>query len=105
MVIWYIQRGIRMPSDDRRLTDIREHMRWARTYALYWLVMCLVLFGGAYAIAEFTELAVELRVPLLLMVGTIIVVNAVWQAAGLTIIRLEQIVLPRAVERFGNRRS
>jgi hypothetical protein len=71
-------------------------MAWARTYGIYWLVMCLVVFGGAFAIADVIELAPEYRMPLFLMLGTIIVVNAVWQAAALTIIRLEEVVLPRS---------
>jgi hypothetical protein len=70
-------------------------MGWARTYAIYWLIMCLAVFGGAYAIAEMTNLSAELRSPLLIMLGTIIVVNAVWQAAGLAMVRLEEVVLPR----------
>jgi hypothetical protein len=85
-----------MARDERGLTQLREHMAWARTYGIYWLVMCLVVFGGAFAIADVIELAPEYRMPLFLMLGTIIVVNAVWQAAALTIIRLEEVVLPRS---------
>lgn len=82
-------------SKEDEIAVVRDHMGWARTYAIFWLVMCLVIFGAAHAIAEFIELSSELRAPLLLMLGTIIVVNVVWQAAGLMIIRLEKVVLPR----------
>ena len=85
-----------MPTDARRLTILREHMGWARTYAIYWFVMCLIVFGAAYAIAETIEVSPEKLAPFLIMLGTIIIVNAVWQAAGLLIIRLEEVVLPRA---------
>jgi len=85
-----------MARDDRGLTLLREHMAWARTYGIYWLAICLVIFGGAFAIADVIELAPEYRMPLFLMIWTIIVVNAVWQAAGLMIIRLEEVVLPRS---------
>lgn len=84
-----------MPIDEPRLTIIREHMGWARTYAIYWLVMCMVVFGAAYGIAEMIDISTELRAPLLVMLGTIIIVNAVWQAAGLMMVRLEQVILPR----------
>jgi hypothetical protein len=84
-----------MPANEQQVAIIREHMAWARTYAIYWLVMCLAVFGGAYAIAEMIEILPEHRAPLLIMLGTIIVVNAVWQAAGLLAVRLEQVVLPR----------
>lgn len=85
-----------MARDERGLAQLREHMAWARTYAVYWLVICLAVFGGAYAIADVIGLTVEMRMPLLFMIGTIIVVNAVWQAAALAIIRLEEVVLPRS---------
>ena len=84
-----------MARDERGVTLLREHMGWARTYAIYWFVMCLALFGGAYAIAEVIELTPELRGPLFIMVGTVIIVNAIWQAAALMMIRLEEVVLPR----------
>jgi hypothetical protein len=55
----------------------------------------MLIFGAADAIAEFTGLTAELRAPMFLMLGTIILVNVVWQAAGLLIVRLETVVLPR----------
>jgi hypothetical protein len=88
-----------MARDERGIASLREHMAWARTYAIYWLVVCLAVFGGAYAIAEVIGLAPELRTPLFIMVGTIIVVNTIWQAAALMMIRLQEVVLPR---RLGN---
>ena len=84
-----------MQRTPQQLQVVREHMGWARTYAIYWLIMCLGVFGAAYGIAEFTDFPAELRIPLLIMIGTILIVNAVWQAAGLAIIRLEEVVLPR----------
>ena len=85
-----------MARDEQRLALLSEHLGWARTYGIYRLIMCLAVFGGAYAVAEMIELSPEHLVPLLIMLGTIIVVNAVWQAAGLLVVRLEQVVLPRA---------
>ena len=85
-----------MARDERGLALLREHMTWARTYAIFWLVICLAVFGAAYAVADVIGLTTEFRIPLFLMIGTIIVVNAVWQAAGLMIIRLEEVVLPRS---------
>ena len=86
-----------MQTDDAKLAILRDHLGWARTYAIYWFTACLLFFGAAYGVAEFIELGPDQRVPLLIVVGTIIVVNAVWQAACLTIIRLEEVVLPRTL--------
>jgi hypothetical protein len=85
-----------MPRDEQKLALLSEHMGWARTYAIYWLITCLAVFGGAYAIADMIDISPENRGPLLIMLGTIIIVSAVWQAAGLLVVRLEQVVLPRA---------
>jgi hypothetical protein len=84
-----------MQRNEQQLANLRDHMGWARTYAIYWLVMCLAVLGGGYVMAELVGLTPDTRGPLLIVLGTIIVVNAVWQAAALTIIRLEEVVLPR----------
>lgn len=84
-----------MPEQDSRIAILREHVGWARTYAIFWFVLCLAVFAGAHFVADFIGLSPELRTPLFLMVGTIIVVNAIWQAAALSIVRLEEVVLPR----------
>ena len=74
---------------------VREHIRWARNHAIFWLVICLAVFGAAQALTDFMGLSAEMRTPLFFMIGTIIIVNAIWQAAGFLLIRLEKIVLPR----------
>lgn len=85
-----------MQRDDAKLAILRDHLAWARTYAVYWFLACLLFFGAAIAVAEFIGLSADQRVPLLIMIGTIIVVNAVWQAVCFMIIRLEEVVLPRS---------
>jgi dihydroxyacid dehydratase/phosphogluconate dehydratase len=42
---------------------LREHMGWARTYAVYWFMMCLLMFGVAYTVTEVIGLTAELRAP------------------------------------------
>ena len=54
-----------------------------------------VLFGGAYALAEIGEMSDANRTLMFVMLGTIIVTNAIWQAAGLALARLENLILPR----------
>ena len=81
-------------SKEDEMANLRGHIGWARTYGIFWFGMCLLIFGAAYAMADFIALGVELRALMFIMIGTIIIVNAVWQAAGLMIIRLEKVVLP-----------
>jgi hypothetical protein len=84
-----------MMPENGETTIVPEHIGWARNHAIFWLVIGLAIFGAAQAMAEFLDLAAEMRTPLFFMIGTIIIVNAIWQAAGFLLIRLEKIVLPR----------
>jgi hypothetical protein len=84
-----------MLSEPLRMANVREHNSWARQFALLWLALALAVFGGAWALAEATEMSDTNRILMFVMLGTIILTNAVWQAVGLALIRLENLILPR----------
>jgi len=77
------------------MANAREHNSWSRQLALFWLGLSLAVFGGAYALAEVSEMSDTNRTMMFIMLGTIILTNAVWQAAGLALTRLENLILPR----------
>ncbi|MGA6941162.1 MAG: hypothetical protein WBZ27_03970 [Pseudolabrys sp.] len=58
-------------------------------------MLSLVLFGGAYALAEIGDMSDANQTLMFVMLGTIVVTNAIWQAAGLALARLENLILPR----------
>ena len=58
-------------------------------------MLLLVLFGGAYALAKIGDMSDANRTLMFVMLGTIVVTNAIWQAAGLALARLENLILPR----------
>ncbi|MFY9786590.1 MAG: hypothetical protein WAO14_11190 [Pseudolabrys sp.] len=58
-------------------------------------MLLLVLFGGAYALAEIGDMSDANRTLMFVMLGTIVVTNAIWQAAWLALARLENLILPR----------
>ena len=66
-----------------------------RQFAKFWLALSLVVFGGAYALADASEMSNTNRTLMFVMLGTIILTNAIWQAAGLALTRLENLILPR----------
>ncbi len=39
-------------SETKRVANMREHISWSHKFALFWLALSLVFFGGAYALAE-----------------------------------------------------
>ena len=82
-------------SEAQRVANTREHLTWAYRFALFWLVLSLVIFGGAYALAELQEMSEATRTLMFVMLGTILVTSAVWQAVGLAIARLENFIIPR----------
>ena len=84
-----------MLSEPIRVANTREHMSWAHRFALFWLAISLAIFGGAYALAEIGEMPEASRSLMFIMLGTFIVTNAIWQAAGLALARLENLILPR----------
>jgi hypothetical protein len=54
----------------------------------------IALFGGAYALCELGTIATEERALLFIMLATILIINAVWQATALALARLETLILP-----------
>lgn len=58
-------------------------------------MLSLVLFGGAYALAEIGDMSDANRTLMFVMLGTIVVTNAISQAAWLALARLENLILPR----------
>lgn len=56
---------------------------------IYLACVGLVLFGGAYALAEIGDMSESSPTVMFVMLGAIIVTNAIWQAAGLALTRLE----------------
>jgi membrane-anchored protein YejM (alkaline phosphatase superfamily) len=84
-----------MLTEAQRVANTREHLSWAYRFALFWLVFSLVIFGAAYALAALEELSDTSRTLMFVMLGTIIVTTAVWQAAGFALARLENFIIPR----------
>ncbi|MFZ0067104.1 MAG: hypothetical protein WAK90_13130 [Pseudolabrys sp.] len=84
-----------MLSEPVRVANTREHISWSHRFAFFWLVLTLVLFGGAYSLAEVGDIPESSRTLMFVMLGAIIVTNAMWQAAGLALARLENVILPR----------
>jgi membrane-anchored protein YejM (alkaline phosphatase superfamily) len=82
-------------SEPQRVANTREHMSWSHKFAIFWLALSLLIFGAAYLLAEFGEMPEAGRTLMFIMLGTIIVTNAIWQAVGLALARLENLILPR----------
>jgi len=71
-----------MFSESTRVANTREHISWSHRF-------------GAYALADISDISGSSRTLLFVMLSAIVVASAIWHAAGLTLARLENVILPR----------
>ena len=69
-----------MPTEAQRVDATREHLSWCYRFALFWLALALVVFGGAYPLADGEQFPDSNRILMFIMLATIIVTTAIWQA-------------------------
>jgi len=76
---------------------IKLHKAWADRYMLLWFVFVVVLFAGISFLFD------DSSTNAYILLAAIVVIGAVWQAAGLTVARihmlLEGVMPPDAQER------
>jgi hypothetical protein len=80
-----------MNIDPRRVQIIKLHKRWADGLTLIWLLIIIPLFAASYLLFSQTDFPTDERNGAFILLGVIIVVAAIWQAAGLAIARLHMI--------------
>ncbi len=95
---------MRLESQGTRI--LRLHKRWADGWTLLWQGFVLMLFGGMYFLLGQVGLAPVDRAAPLVLLGVMVLVAAVWQAAGLAVARihtlLERVELDPGVRRTSN---
>ena len=74
------------PEEQRIL---REHWEWAGRYAIFWVVFTIFIFGGAHLLFDYLGTDDRARVLAFIFLATLVLVNAVWRAAGALAARLE----------------
>ena len=70
---------------------VRAHWEWAGRYAMYSIVMCVLIMGGAFAIFDYSGAEEKARTPSLILLATLILINVVWRAVGALAGRIELI--------------
>lgn len=68
---------------------LREHWEWAGRYAIFWVIFTILIFGGAHLLFDYFGTDERARVLAFIFLGTLVVVNAIWRAAGALAARLE----------------
>jgi hypothetical protein len=75
-----------------RMRILKLHKHWADRYLLIWLVFALALLTGFKIFLDHTDVEPADRTALLALLGLIILLSAIWQAAGLAVARVHMII-------------
>ena len=88
----------RKPSTGASLEEgriLRAHWDWSSRYALFWIIVTLIIFGSAFALFDLLGADHSVRTPSLMPLAAITVVNAIWRAAGVQAARIELMLMKR----------
>jgi hypothetical protein len=72
-----------------QLRIVRAHWEWAGGYALFWIVVTLLIFGAVYGVLDYLGADEGMRTQALIILATITLVNAIWRATGALAARIE----------------
>jgi hypothetical protein len=61
---------------------VRSHWEWAGGYALFWIVITVLIFSGIFVALDYFGADDSVQIESLVLPGTITLVNAIWRAAG-----------------------
>ena len=68
---------------------MRAHWEWASGYALFWIVVTVLIFSGVFVAFDYFGADENLRTQSLVMLATITMVNAIWRAVGALAARIK----------------
>jgi hypothetical protein len=77
---------------------LRLHNNWADRYMAFWHVCMIVLFGGIYVLLKGLGVGPTERTDAYIILAALLVVGAIWQAAGLTLARVHMLLDGIALE-------
>lgn len=84
--------------NDQQFEIIKLHKAWADRYTIVWQIIAVGVIAGIYILTQQIEVAPQERTNALILLAAIVIVSAVWQAAGLAVARIHMIVRGIALE-------
>ena len=70
---------------------VRAHWEWAGGYAKFWIIVTVALFGGIFLAFDYFGAYDSVRIQSVVLLATIILVNAIWRAVGALAARIDLI--------------
>jgi hypothetical protein len=81
-----------MPLSQDEIAILRKHKKWADGYSVIWLIISFGVLAGNYWLLTMLEASEADRVAMMIVVATLVLVSAIWQAAGMSLARMERIL-------------
>jgi hypothetical protein len=81
-----------MANSDLPRRLLQEHKRWADRFAMAYIVFTVCLFVGSAVLLDSLDATSDVRLAALLLLGIIVIVHAIWMAAGVAVAHLNEIV-------------
>lgn len=78
---------------DEEARILRAHWKWTGTHLRLWILYTVVVFGGTWAIFDYIGADDRARLPALILLATLLILNAIWRATGALAARLEETYL------------
>ena len=75
---------------------LRAHCEWSARYAMLWVIVTVIIFGGIFIMLDIVGAGERLEVPSLILLLAITTVNAIWRAAGVLAARVEMLMTKRS---------
>jgi hypothetical protein len=82
-----------MPANERFITVLKIHKAWADRFSIFSIVLAVGLMVAAAVLAEMAEADAPTRTGMMIVMGTIVIVVCVWQAAGMVAARIHELIL------------
>jgi len=79
-----------MALEEKEIAIIRKHKRWADGYSIIWNVLAFTVLAGTYGLLTMLDASDTDRVCLMIVAAILVLVNAVWQAAGMALAAMER---------------
>ena len=81
-------------SPSKKLTPeqesiVRAHWEWAGGYAKFWIIVTILIFGGIFFAFDYFGADDSARIQCVVLLATIILVNAIWRAVGALAARID----------------
>src|SRR5262245_4840336 len=83
------------PKSPEEQRILRAHWEWSASYAMWWIIVTIIIFGGIFAMLDFVGAGARVQIPSLILLGVITTVNAIWRVAGVLAARIEVMLLTK----------